>query len=61
MLCTSEFSSKIIQNSDRFLVENLFPVGQVRTDNFFAKKSLHSNQKKTVVILDFQINDDPKA
>lgn len=61
LLCTSEFSSKIIQNSDRFLVENLFPVGQVRTDHFFDKEFALSNQKTTVIILDFHINDDPAA
>ena len=63
LFSTCEFSSKIYQRSDRFLVENFFNVGQVRTDHFFDKEIMHSksNKKRNVIVLDFHINDDVDA
>ena len=51
----SEFSSKIIQNSDRFAVNNIFPIGQVRTDRFLDKSLSKPKYEKNVVILDYHI------
>ena len=58
LLSASESSSKIIKNSDRFLINNIFSVGQVRTDHFFDKDILQSKYKARVVVLDHHIEND---
>ena len=60
LLSASESSSKIIKNSDRFLINNIFSVGQVRTDHFFDKDILQSKYKARVVVLDHHIENDPE-
>jgi len=55
LFSTSESSSRIIQNSDRFVVNNIFPVGQVRTDHFFDKSFLKPKCERSIVILDYFI------
>ena len=60
LLSASEFSSKIIKGSDRFLINNIYPVGQVRTDHFFDKNILKSKYKARVIILDYHIESDPE-
>jgi hypothetical protein len=55
LLSISESSSKIIKNSDRFVINNIYQVGQARTDHFFDKSFSKSQNKKDVVILDYHI------
>ena len=59
VLSNSELSSKIIKNSDRFITNNIFPVGQVRTDHFFDKDIPQSKYKARVVVLDHHIERNP--
>lgn len=58
LLSISESSSKIIKKSERFLAENIFPVGQVRSDHFFDVSHAKSKYKQRVVILDYHIEND---
>jgi len=58
LLSASESSSKIIKKSDRFLTNNLYSVGQVRTDKFFYKDIPKSKYKARVVVLDHHIEND---
>jgi hypothetical protein len=55
LLSVSESSSTIIKNSDRFVINNIYPVGQARTDHFFDKSFSKPQDKKNVVILDYHI------
>lgn len=57
----SESVSKKIKDSNRFLVNNIFEVGQVRTDHFFDKEKeiLQSEKKARVLVLDFHIHNNP--
>jgi len=57
----SEHSSKIIEKSDKFLINNVFPVGQVRTDHFFDNELIKSNSNPRVLVLDTSIDNDPKT
>ena len=59
-LSASESSSKIIKDSDRFLTNNVFSIGQVRTDYFFDKDIMQSKYKARVVVLDYHIENDPE-
>jgi hypothetical protein len=58
LLSISEYTSGIIKESDRFLVNSIFPVGQVRTDHFFDNNILKSEYKKRVIVLDYHIEND---
>jgi hypothetical protein len=58
LLSISEYSSGIIKESDRFLANNIFAVGQVRTDHFFDKNILQSKYKERVLVLDYHIEND---
>ena len=60
LLSVSESSSEIIKDSDRFLINNIFPVGQVRTDHFFDQDILQSKYKTRVLVLDYHIQNDPE-
>jgi hypothetical protein len=44
--------------SERFLANNIIPVGQPNTDHFFDKNIIKSKYKKKVVILDYHIETD---
>ena len=57
-LSSSKSSSEIIKNSDRFLTNDIFSVGQVRTDHFFDKDISRSKFKERVVVLDYHIDID---
>ena len=59
LLSVSEHSTQIIKNSDRFIINNILPVGQVRTDYFFDKGFVKSQYEKNVVILDYHIELNP--
>ena len=61
LLTVSEFSSEILKTSDKFLTNNIFPVGQVRTDHFFNNEFMKSKYKARVVVLDTHIENDPKS
>lgn len=54
----SDSQSKKIIDSNRLLANNIFPVGQIRTDHFFDAHNLRSNFKERVLILDFNIEAD---
>ena len=56
----SDSCSKKIIDSNRLLANNIFPVGQVRTDHFFDECNLRSKFKERVLILDFNIEADPE-
>jgi hypothetical protein len=61
LLSISEYTSGAIKKSDRFLVNSIFPVGQVRTDHFFDNNIHKSkNKKKRVIVLDYHIENDFK-
>lgn len=57
----SNNSSKIINESERFFANNIFPVGQVRTDHFFDNCKIKSKYKEQIVILDYHIENDLEA
>lgn len=58
LLSISDASSKIITDSERFLVNNIFTVGQVRTDHFFDRYNIKSKYNEKIVILDYHIEND---
>ena len=64
MLSASNYASDILKKSDRYLANNIIPVGNFRTDLFFDKKILKSKHvkknkfKKRVLILDYHIDND---
>jgi len=61
LLSISHSSSKIIQNSERFLAKNILPVGQVRTDHFIYNNVLKSEFNERIVILDYHVENDSES
>ncbi len=58
-LTVSDFTSKILDSSNRFAVKNILPVGQVRSDHFFDKDlPCKTKYKLRVIVLDFHIMND---
>lgn len=61
ILTISKSSTEIIKTSEKFITNNIFQVGQVRTDHFFENKLMQSKYKARVVVLDSHIEKDPKS